>query len=136
MVGLIPDDNVVSKISGSLYSNSLILSHTCVYRETFMDKNSNLFLNTENEFRVPITKSQKKDDTIISTKAAVTVKGLGIPYLGEEGAMYYESNLVSSPSVYLPNIKNILLQQVQKNDNQCPPLWAGRLWHFMPINKG
>jgi len=140
--GLTPDDHIFSKIPGTLHSNSLILSHTAVYRETFLDKNSNLFLNTNDEFRIPLTKSQKKDDTILLTKSFITAKGLNIQYFGEEGTIYYEdefdANLTPRPSTYLANTKDILLQKIMRIgfSERIPPLWAGRLWHFMPINKG
>lgn len=139
---LTSNDDIFSKIPGTLHSNSLILSHTAVYRETFLDKNSNLFLNTSNEFRIPLTKNQKKDDTIVSAKSFVLAKGLGIPYLGSEGSVYLEGEYefsptpVPKPSTYLLNTKDVLLKQVLGSGNAIPPLWAGRLWHFMPINKG
>ena len=102
----------------------------------------NLVLNTNDEFRIPLTKSQKKDDTILLTKSFITAKGLNIQYFGEEGTIYYEdefdANLTPRPSTYLANTKDILLQKIMRIgfSERIPPLWAGRLWHFMPINKG
>ena len=125
------------------YPNSLYLSHLGIYRDIFLDKNSNKWMNTSNSFTIELTKTKQNKNEAISLTATTSIQGLNIPFLPDKT---YNPQIKpkTNPKEYLDNqatfleIKAVNLGQEAIELGACglTPSWAGRLWHFMPIEKG